>query len=78
MAPMSGMGGVTLSHVCLHGTCFPLDDNVWWVTTGHGDGDNGKTKRCSWWCAACGGQYEWGAPNRILVVHIGADGVGLL
>ena len=27
----------------------------------------------SWWCAACGGQYEWRAPNRILVVQFGAN-----
>ena len=33
----------------------------------------GKKKRCNWWCAACGGQYEWKAPNRILVVQIRAN-----
>ena len=27
-----------------------------------------KKKHCNWWCAVCGGQYEWRAPNRILVV----------
>ena len=32
-----------------------------------------KKKHCNWWCAACGGQYEWRAPNRILVVQIGVN-----
>ena len=47
--------GVTLSYVCSH--C------IWWVSTGHGDGNNRKKKHCNWWCAACGGQYEWIAPS---------------
>ena len=25
------------------------------------------------WCAACGGQHDWRAPNRILVVQLGAN-----
>ena len=33
-------------------------------STGHGDGKNRKKKHCNWWCAACGGHYEWRAPNR--------------
>ena len=40
---------------------------------GHGDGNNRKKKHCNWWCAACGGQYEWRAPNMISVVQIGAN-----
>ena len=43
------------------------------VFSGHGDGNNRKKKHCSWWCAACGGQYEFRAPNRILVVQRGAN-----
>ena len=39
-AQMSGMGGVTLSYVCPHCSCFLLDDYVWWVSSGHGDGNN--------------------------------------
>ena len=35
--------------------------------------DRKKKKHCNWWCAACGGQYEWRAPNRILVVQIGVN-----
>ena len=42
-------------------------------STGHGDGSNTKKKHCNWWCAACGGQYEWRGPNRISVVQIGAN-----
>ena len=64
IAPVDGMGGVTLSYVCPHCNCFPLDDNIWWVSTGHGESNNRKKKHCNWWCAACGGQYEWTAPNR--------------
>ena len=47
-----------------------LDDHLWWVSTGHGDGNNIKKKHCNWWCAACGGQYEWRAPKRILVAKV--------
>ena len=47
---------------------------MWWVSTGHGDGNNGKKKHCNWCCcAACGGQYEWRAPNRVLVVQLGTN-----
>ena len=28
IAPMLGMGGVSLSYVCPHGSCFPLDDYI--------------------------------------------------
>ena len=67
------MEGVTLSHVCLHCICFSFGGCSWWVSTGHGDGNNRKKKHCDWWCAACGGQYEGRAPNRILVVQLGAN-----
>ena len=30
-------------------------------------------KHSNWWCAACGGQYEWEAPNRILVRQLGVN-----
>ena len=70
---MSGMGTVTLSYVCLHCSCFPLDDYIWWVF-GHGDGNNRNKKHCGWWCVQhAGGQYEWRASNRVLVVLIGAE-----
>ena len=72
IAPVGGMG-VTLSYVCPRCNCFPLDDNTWWVSTGHGDGNNRKKKHCNWWCAARGGQYEWRAPNMVFVVLIGAN-----
>ena len=57
VAPMSAMGGVTLSKVCPHCSCFPLDDYIWWVSSGHGDGNNRKKKHCSWWCPERGGQH---------------------
>ena len=73
ITPVDGMGGVTLSYVCPHCNCFPLDEYIWWASTGHGDGNNRKKKHCNWYCATCGGQYERRAPNRILVVQIGAN-----
>ena len=30
-------------------------------------------EHCIWWCAVCGGKYEWRAPNRILVVQLGTN-----
>ena len=51
---------------------FFLENCTWWVSTGHEDGNNGK-KHCSWCCAACGGPFDWRAPNRILVVQLGAN-----
>ena len=65
------MRGVTLSYISPHCNSFPLEDCVWWVSTGHGD--SRKKKHCSWWCAVCGGRYEWRAPNRTLVVQLGTD-----
>ena len=72
---VGGMGGVTLSCVCPHCNSFPLEDSIWWVSNGHGDGNNSKKKQCSWWCAVCGGKYEWRAPNRILVVQLGINAI---
>ena len=56
IAPVAGQGGVTLSYVCPHCNCFPLEDYIWWVSTGHGDSNNKKKKSCSWWCVVCDGQ----------------------
>ena len=54
IAPVDGMGGVTLSFVCPRCNCFTLEDYIWWVSSGHGDRSNRKKKHCNWWCAACG------------------------
>ena len=43
------------------------------MSSGHGDGNNRKQEQCIWWCAACGGQYDWRAPNRILVIQVSVD-----
>ena len=67
------MGGVTLSNVCPHCNSFPSEDDIWWVSTGNGDGSNRKKKHCSGWCAVCGGKCEWTAPNTILVVQLGTN-----
>ena len=54
-----------MSHVCPQCNSFPLEDFFWWVST--------AKKCCSWWCAICGETHEWGARNRILVVHLGTN-----
>ena len=72
-ALVSGVGGVTFSYVCPHCTCFPLEDYTWWVSSGHGDGNNRKRKHCNLWCAARGGQYGWKVPNKILVIQLSAN-----
>ena len=59
IAPADGMGRVALSCVCPHCNSFPLEDYIWCGSSGHGDGNHIKKKHCNWWCAACGGQYEW-------------------
>ena len=63
---MDGVGGVSLSYMCPHGCCFPLEDCIWWVSSGQGQ------KQCNWWCAACG-QCNWRAPNRVLVTQDSTD-----
>ena len=71
IAPVGGMECVTLSYICPHCNSFSLEDYIWWVSTGHGD--SRKKNHCSWWCAVCGGKYEWRASNRILVVQVGTN-----
>ena len=73
VAPVGGRGRVTLSCVCPHCNSFPLEDYIWWVLTEHGDGNSRKKRHRSWWCAVCGGKYEWRAPNRILVVQLATN-----
>ena len=72
-ALVDAIGGVTFA-VCLPTLQqFSLEDYIWWVSTGHGDGNNRKKKHRNWWCAACGGHYDWRAPNRMLVVQLGVN-----
>ena len=49
VAPVGEMGGVTLSYVCPHCSCFLLDDYTWWVPSGHRDGIKRKKKHYNWW-----------------------------
>ena len=32
-----------------------------------------KEAQCGWWRAACGGQFDWRAPNRISVIQDSMD-----
>ena len=43
VAPVCGMGGVTLSFVCPHCNCFPLDDYTWCRL-------DMATQQGYWWC----------------------------
>ena len=45
-----------------------VEDNIWFSTK-HGDSSNKGEQLCSWWCAACGGQYNWKDPKGVLVVQ---------
>ena len=72
-APSDGVGGVTLSCVCPHCHCFPLEDCIWWVSSEHGDGNKKTKKQCNWWRAACGGQHNWEAPNAVLATQDSTD-----
>ena len=63
---------VTLSYVCPHCNYFTLEDYILWVSSGHGGGNNRKKKQCSLWRAAWG-QHDWRAPNRILLIQLGAN-----
>ena len=56
-----------MSYVRPHCHCFPLEDYIWWVSSRHGE------KQCRWCCAACGGQYDWRPPSRILVIQDSTD-----
>ena len=69
---VEGQGGVTLSFVCPHCHRHPLEDYIWWVSSGHDDGRK-KKKQCIWSCAACGGQYDWRNPNRFAVTQDSTD-----
>ena len=53
VAPIDGVGGVTLSQVCPH--CHPR------LRTTSGES---LLEQCTWWCAACGGQCGWRAPKK--------------
>ena len=70
IAPVDGMGRVTLSYICPHCNSFPLDDCIWWYPR---DTETAATERRY---IATGGvrlvqdQHEWRAPNRILVVQL--------
>ena len=66
--PVGGQGGVTVSYVCPHCHCFPLDYTCW-VLTGHGD----SCKKSNWSCAACGGQCDWRKLNSVLFIQDGTD-----
>ena len=58
--PAEGQGGVTLSCVPSTATDFASGDVV------------KEEKRGHWWCAVCGGQYNWKDLN-MLVVQDSAD-----
>ena len=62
MAPVGGMGGVTLSKICPHIKSFSLEDNIWWETAErrstvggvrYVEADtNGEHQTGYWWCSS--------------------------
>ena len=65
IAPVQLQGG-SHCHRC------PLKDYTWWISSGHGDVNN-KKKQCNKWHAACGDQYDWRNPIRVLVIQGSGD-----
>ena len=45
--PVEGEGWVTLSYVCVHCHRYPLEDCIWFVSTGHGDESESKKRQCN-------------------------------
>ena len=68
ITPVTGQGGVSLSHVCPPCHRHPLAD-LHPVGFQRGTGK----KQCNWWRAACGGQYTWKNSNRVLLIEDSAD-----
>ena len=64
IVPVGGQGGVTKCPRCHR---YPLEDKIWWVSTGHGNSKRKKTKQCNSWCAACAASTTAGTSNRVLV-----------
>ena len=50
-----------MSYVCLHCHRHPLEDCIWWYSSGHG------WKQCNWWC---GGVWRRN-PNGVLAIQDG-------
>ena len=67
IGPVGGPGETTLSYVCPRCHRYPFDHYIWWVSTKHGK------KQSNLWCAACGGQYDWRDPNKVLVTQDSTD-----
>ena len=73
IAPVQGQGGVSFSCACLPNATVSRSKTIWWVSLGRVTAQKSGEKQCNWWCTACGGQYTWRDPNRVLVIHDGAD-----
>ena len=74
IAPAPGVGDVTLSYVCPHCTCCPLEDYMWRASSV--DGDGAATERRNSVVGGVqlvGSPYDWRAPNRILVIQVSAS-----
>ena len=53
--------------MCAHScTLFSIEDFIWQLSKGH---HCRKKSLCSWWCGACGGQYDWREANSVLTIQ---------
>ena len=62
-----------MSYVCPHCHAFRLRTTSDGCHRGAATSTKKNEKHCHWWCAACGGQYDWRAPNRVFVVQDSTD-----
>ena len=62
IVPPDGHEGATLAYVRPH--CLRRPQLVC---------PDGALENCDWWCAACGGQFNWRDSNRVWVMQDSAD-----
>ena len=67
IVPVEGQGGSP----CRMSAVIATDSR--WKTFSGGSPSGHGMKQCNWWCAPCGGQYNWKAPNRVLVTQDSTD-----
>ena len=66
--PVHLQGGAHCRTCAVNATAFRVVFNGAWRQQ-----QEGRKKQCNWWCAACGGQYNWEDLNRVLVAQDSTD-----
>ena len=73
IVPVGGQGGVTVSYVCPHCHRYPLDDPVWWVSSGHGSSSKKRSRSGAIRGVLHVAASTAGDPNRVLILQDRAD-----